>query len=276
VLVAVVSANLGSVFAVFAFELVGPEAVVALRSTFAVPLLLLFARPSLRGHSRQAWAVVIAFGLSLAAMNSMFSQSIARMPIGPAVTIEMLGPLVLSVILARRLSGWLWAVLALAGVVVMQGLVTGHGLLFDPLGVLFACGAAVAWAFYILLSRQAGKMFKSVDALVLAAMVAAVLTLPVGVAVEAASMFHWQVLGLGVLVALFSNAICNGTELIALRQVPAHVFSVMMALGPVAGSLLAFVLAHQRLGLTTLVGIGLVVVATMGATIGEGRRQEAA
>ena len=36
-----------------------------------------------------------------------------------AVTVEVLGPLTLSVVVSRRASAWLWATLALAGVALM-------------------------------------------------------------------------------------------------------------------------------------------------------------
>ncbi len=63
------------------------------------------------------------------------------MPLGATVTIEVLGPLVLSVIVSRRAASWLWAVLAFAGVALLgQGSVEQ----LDPVGVAFAFGAAVA------------------------------------------------------------------------------------------------------------------------------------
>ena len=44
-----------------------------------------------------------------------FYNSLTRIPLGVAVTIEVLGPLALSVIVSSRRSAWLRALLALAG-----------------------------------------------------------------------------------------------------------------------------------------------------------------
>ena len=268
-LTAVTSANLGSVMVVKAFSVVGPAGIAALRCSFAAIILLALSRPSLRGHGPRDWWAVVGFGAAIAAMNSFFNEAIFLMPVGPAVTIEMMGPLVLSVILARRASGLLWAALALMGVVLIRG-IGPAGAAWHPLGVAFAACAGTAWACYILLTRATGTMFKTVQALALAQVVAAALTMPRAVIVEGAgTMVNPKVLGWGLVVALLSNTICLGLEMLALRRIPAHIFSLLMAFGPVFGSLLAWLIIDQRLGLLPWLGIGLVVLASMGATFGE-------
>jgi inner membrane transporter RhtA len=79
--------------------------------------------------------VVVGYGGALAGMNVLFYEAIARLPMGTAVTLEILGPLALSVLASRRWLRVLWATLALTGVVLL-----GHGGLTD----LDAVGAAVA------------------------------------------------------------------------------------------------------------------------------------
>ena len=271
VLVAGITANLGSVVAVKAFEVVGPAGIVGMRCSFAAAVLMVATRPSLRGHTWPQWRAVIGLGLAIAVMNGFFNEAIKLMPVGPAVTIEMLGPLVLSVILARRASGWLWASLALLGVVLIRGFGSGDGI-WHPLGVVFAACAAVAWACYIVLTRATGAMFQSVEALALAQVVAGALTLPRAFVVEGVStMLRWDVLAWGLAVALLSNTICLALEFRALRRMPAHIFSLMMAFGPVFGSLLAWLIIGQRLGLLPWLGIGLVVLSSMGATLADRR-----
>ena len=81
-------------------------------------------------------------------------------PLGVTVTIEVLGPLVLSLVAARRAAAWLWAVLAFAGVVALGG---GGWDRLDVWGVLFALGAAASWAFYILSSARVAPRSVSVD-----------------------------------------------------------------------------------------------------------------
>jgi inner membrane transporter RhtA len=74
---------------------------------------------------------MLAFALTV--MNLCFYQALARIPLGIAVTIEVCEPLILSVVLGRRLVAWLWVVLAFAGVA-MLGLVSDHSGGADPVG----------------------------------------------------------------------------------------------------------------------------------------------
>lgn len=54
----------------------------------AALVLLAVTRPRLRSLSRQQWRAVLLLGLALAAMNGYFYASIARIPLGAAVTVE--------------------------------------------------------------------------------------------------------------------------------------------------------------------------------------------
>ncbi len=139
VVVGLACQEVGASLAVLLFPQVGALGMVMLRLVFSAVLLLIIARPSLRGHRPSGWLSVIAFGLVLALMNGLFYLALARLPLGVTVTIEVLGPLVLSIVASRRASAWLWALLALAGVVALAG---GGWDRLDPLGVLFALCAA--------------------------------------------------------------------------------------------------------------------------------------
>ncbi|MDR2348439.1 MAG: EamA family transporter, partial [Bifidobacteriaceae bacterium] len=106
------SVNFGSGLAVRAFGVMTAAAVVLFRCALAAIALLVLVRPRLRGLSRRQWGAAAAYGVALAVMNSLFYESLELIDVGPAVTIEMLGPLVLSVALVRRWRAWLWAGLA--------------------------------------------------------------------------------------------------------------------------------------------------------------------
>ncbi|GAB3936664.1 hypothetical protein GCM10027614_13540 [Micromonospora vulcania] len=169
------SVQFGSAVAALLFSRTGVAGAVTLRLTISAVLLLVVCRPRLRGHDRSAWMAAGAFGLALAGMNSLFYQAIERIPLGPAVTLEVLGPLALSVFTARRLGSWCWAGLALAGVALLgQG---GFDRL-NPSGVAFAFGAGAMWAAYIVLSARVGGRFPGADGLALALTLAALVTLP--------------------------------------------------------------------------------------------------
>jgi inner membrane transporter RhtA len=75
-------------------------------------------------------------------MNTLFYQAIDRIPLGAAVTLELLGPLVLSVVGSRRLLSLLWAGLALAGVYLLGS--SGFDRL-DVAGAGFALAAGAMW-----------------------------------------------------------------------------------------------------------------------------------
>ena len=86
-----------------------------------------------------------------------------------AVTIEVLGPLVLSVALSRRPVAWLWALLAFTGIAIL-GLAPDRAGHLDWVGISFAAAAAVSWSGYILASSKAAQLFPRLDAVAVALM----------------------------------------------------------------------------------------------------------
>ena len=127
VLIGIASVQLGAGFAKSLFDDVAPTTIVWLRLATSVLVLVAVLRPRVRGRSREDWAVVVAFGLSLGLMNWAIYQSFARIPLGVAVTIEFIGPLALAVLGSRRPRDLLWVLLAGAGVLLLG---------FDGLGYL--------------------------------------------------------------------------------------------------------------------------------------------
>ncbi len=252
----------GAAAAVLIFPQTGPLGMVALRLGFSAVLLLAIARPRWRGRSRADWRTVALFGLSIAAMNAAFYEALARIPLGITVTIEVLGPLVLSVVMARRLSGWLWAGLAFAGVALLGGVNVGD---LDPLGVAFAFLAAAIWAGYILSSAEAGRRFERLDGLAVAMTIGAVVALPAGLATGGPVLLRPDILALGLAVAVLSSTIPYALELLALRRIRESTFGVLMSLSPALAALAGFVVLGQRLGAIDLVAIGLVITASIGA-----------
>jgi inner membrane transporter RhtA len=242
--------EIGASFAVQLFPAVGALGVVSLRLGFSAIILLAVCRPSLRGHDRGSWATVVAFGLALGGMNLLFYEALARIPLGATVTIEVLGPLAVSVIASRKLSGWLWAIVAFAGVALLgQG---SFGRL-DPVGVLFAFGAAATWAAYILLSARTGRHFPRFDGLA------------IGVAITGARLFDLGILLLGATVALLSSTLPYAFELLALRRLPAATFSILMSLAPAIATMAGFVILGQEFTPVAAIAIALVIAASIGA-----------
>ncbi|GIF74474.1 EamA family transporter [Asanoa siamensis] len=262
VLAGALSVQFGSAVAALLFPQAGVGGVVTLRLTIAAVVLLAVCRPRLRGRGAADWALAGGFGVALAGMNTLFYHAIDRIPLGLAVTLEVLGPLGLSVVTARKAASWAWAGIALAGVALLGR--TGLGRL-DLAGVAFALGAAAMWAAYILLSARVGARFAKLDGLALAMAAAAVLTLPLGVTDGGAALLHPHVLALGTAVAVLSSLLPYTLELTALRRMPTATFAVLTSLGPALAALAGWLVLHQRLGLTDALAIALVIAASVGA-----------
>jgi inner membrane transporter RhtA len=269
---AAVSTQAGAAVAALLFPRAGALGVVTLRLVVSALVLLAVCRPALRGRTRSDWVLVGVFGLALAGMNTLFYQSIERIPLGAAVTLEVLGPLTLSVVSSRRASSWLWAGLALAGVFLL-----GRGG-FDSLdvaGVGFALAAGALWAAYIVLSTRAGDRFAGAEGLALAMTAAAALSLPLGLLSAGGALLDPVTLGLGAVVALMSSALPYSLDLHALRTIPSSVFAVLKSLDPAIAALAGLVVLHQAMGPLEVAAVALVVAASAGA-VRAGRPRPAA
>ncbi|MYW68008.1 EamA family transporter [Streptomyces sp. SID8379] len=264
VLAGCVSVQFGGAVAVSLMPRAGAVGVVTLRLVVAAIVLLVVCRPRLRGHSRADWGTVLAFGVAMGGMNLLFYQAAARIPLGLAVTFEVLGPLALSVIASRRAVNFLWAGLALGGVFLLGGAGDGLGGL-DLVGVAFALAAGVMWATYIVFSARTGRRFPQADGLALAMAVAAVLCLPLGIATAGDKLLDPVTIALGGAVAIMSSVLPYTLELIALRRLPASTFAVMMSLEPAIAALAGFLVLSQALSWVEAAAIALVIAASMGA-----------
>ncbi|MGW1165571.1 EamA family transporter [Streptomyces sp. NPDC001153] len=271
VLAGAISVQFGGALAVTLIPRAGAPGVVTLRLLAAAVVLLLVCRPRLRGHSRTDWGTVIAFGIAMGAMNGLFYEAVARIPLGPAVTLEVLGPLTLSVLASRRAVNALWAGLALLGVFLLGG---GGFSDLDPIGVAFALGAGAMWAVYILFSARTGRRFPQADGLALAMAVAALLFLPIGIASAGTRLLNPTILALGSAVALLSSVLPYTLELLALRRLPASTFAILMSLEPAIAATAGFLILGQSLSLTEAAAIALVIAASIGAVrtqVGQGK-----
>ncbi|MEU9452097.1 EamA family transporter [Streptomyces sp. NPDC048277] len=267
-----ISVQFGGALAVTLMPRAGALGVVTLRLLAAAVILLVVCRPRLRGHSRTDWGTVIVFGITMGAMNGLFYEAVDRIPLGLAVTLEVLGPLALSVLASRRLINTLWAGLALGGVFLLGG---GGFSDLDPIGVALALGAGAMWATYIIFSARTGRRFPQADGLALAMAVAALLFLPLGIAEAGTRLLDPTTLALGSAIAVLSSVLPYTLELLALRRLPAHTFAVLMSLEPAIAATAGFLILDQALTATEAAAIALVIAASIGAVrtqVGRGRR----
>jgi inner membrane transporter RhtA len=267
VVIGILSVQLGAGIAKNLFDDADPMTLVWLRLLTSSVVLGLAVRPALRGRTSQDWQVAVAFGVALGTMNFAIYESMARIPLGLAVTIEFLGPLGLAVAGSRRARDLLWVLLA-AGGVLLLGLEPGD---LTWAGVAFALLAAAAWAAYILLSASTGRRWPGLDGLTVASVVATVGLAPFLLAFSGDGLGDPHVLALGALVGLLSSVIPYSCEITALRSIRPSVFGILMSLEPAAAALAGIVVVHEFLSAVQWVAVACVIAASVGATRSESR-----
>jgi inner membrane transporter RhtA len=263
VLVGITSPQFGAALGRTIFDDIGPAGTVLLRVFFAAVILMAIWRPRPRAHSLRDLRLVAAFGLVLGVMNLCIYESMARIPLGIAVTIEFAGPLGIAVALSRRRLDLACAALAALGIVLLAD--PGGGAV-DALGVAFALAAAACWATYILIAQAAGRVFSGGHGVAMAMTVAVLVPLGPGIAEAGSDLLKPQWLAIGCAVALLSSVLPYTFDTEALRRLPAHVFGVLMSLEPGIAALAGFAVLGQELRARDLVAIALVVIASVGVT----------
>lgn len=266
VLGAVVSVQFGGALAATLIPIVGVAGSVALRLAFAVVVMLAVARPRVTGYRASDWATVAAFGVALAGMNAAFYASLTRLPLGVAVTIEFIGPLVLAASSSRRPRDIGAVVLAAVGVILIAEITQVEWAELDVVGILLALLAGAFWAAYIVLSGRVGARFPRLDGLALALVVAAVLVTPFGILNSDGALLTPDALSRGLGIALLSSVLPYSLELLALRRLSTQVFGILLSLEPAVAAFAGFVVLDQRLAVLQLLGMTCVVCASATVT----------
>jgi inner membrane transporter RhtA len=262
VLGAIASVQFGSAIAATLFAQIGPGGAVWLRLLFGTVILVPLWRPQWRGRSRRDLVLACLFGLVLASMNFTFYSAIHRIPLGIAVTFEFVGPLMVAIAGSRRPLDLVWVGLAAAGILALTRGGVHH---LDGLGVALALLAGCFWAAYILLNARLGRAFEGGTGLSLAMCVATVVMTPLGIAQGGSHLLEPRSLLLGAVVGLLSSAIPYSFENEALRRIDPGVFGVLMSIEPAMAALAGFIVLGQGLAPRAVLGIALVVIASVGA-----------
>lgn len=155
------SMYLGAAAAVWLFGVVDPAAVAWLRQLGAAVVLLAWRRPGRAvWHGKIFWLAAL-FGLVTAAMNLVFYESIDRLPLGTAVALEFVGPVLVAAWGSRSVRDSGALLLVVSGV----ALIADVRWVGSTLGVVFALSAAVLWAGYIVLGKRIAGEGLGVDGL---------------------------------------------------------------------------------------------------------------
>jgi drug/metabolite transporter (DMT)-like permease len=251
------------------------------RSTGALVCLLLtlalVARHTLR-ITRRELPFLVAFGVAgVAFVQWFYFLSIHRLPIGVALLIQYIGPLLVAIwarfAVHEPVRRRIWAALALALVGLTLVVQIWKGLALDGFGMAAAFAAAFAFAAYLLLGERAvGRrdpvsltLYGFLFAALFWALVQPLWRFPVELLDRDVSLLGNLVdfeLPVWVLVGwliVLGTVVPFGLVVGALRHVSATRVGIIAMLEPVLATLVAFLWLGEELGAGQLIG-GVVVL----------------
>lgn len=252
----------GAALAVGLFAVIPSAAVAWWRLAVSALVLLAWRRPWRQTWTKRELGAAALFGAVLATMNVVFYVAIDYLPLGTAVAIEFLGPVVVAGVTGHGWRDRLGIALAAMGVVLLAGVQLEDGLTRDVvIGLVAIIGSAAAWAGYILLGRRIAVQRDGISALAVGMTAGALLYSPLAIGnvlpIITDVTFALAVVGIAVLSSVIPYAI----EQLVLRRVSAARFAILLALLPVTAAITGAVLLAQRPTLVEIGGMALVCVA---------------
>jgi inner membrane transporter RhtA len=264
IVVSAISSQCAAAVAVGVFSRIGAVGTAGGRVGFSAVFLLL-ATGFPRGRSRAEWRPIVPLGITLALMNSTFYLALDRLPLGVAVTVEFIGPIVLSVITSRTRRHVAAAALAAIGIALLSEGLSGS----NAVGLMLAALAGAAWAGYIVLGRRVARSWEGVSGLSAAMLIGAIALVPFAVLDAGGALADPGVLAACAVIGLLGSTIPYALDQMALRRISARAFSVLMSLHPAVGAVVGFLVLDQGLSAQTIAAIALVVVASIVAARSE-------
>ncbi|GAF46048.1 EamA family transporter [Rhodococcus wratislaviensis] len=239
-------------------ERVGAEGAAWLRLAWAGVLLAVIVRPRPKAFTRSSLGACVLLGVVTAAVTLLFMAAVDRIPLGTASALEFLGPLGVAVLHGRgRLK---WPALAAVGVLLLTQPWAG----VDPVGILFALGAAACWALYIVLTQRVGDEVAGLNGLAVSMPVAGLVATAVGGPSMLGKMTpDLLIIGLGLAILL--PVVPFTLEMLALRRLNTAAFGTLMSLEPAFALIIGLVVLHQVPDHAAVAGICFVVAAGIGA-----------
>lgn len=239
---------LGPAFAVLLFARVDAVGVAWLRIAGAAVVFLGW---------RRCWRVsrpVIALGVVLATMNTVFYLAIARLPLATVGGVEFLGVVVLAAAGVRTVRNAAAVLFAVAGVVALTDVRLGGA----PLGFALAFANCGLFMLYIALGHRIAQD-GGVDKLGTAMAVAAVVVTPAGVVAAAPAFRHPVLLLAGLGVGVCSSVIPYVLDQLAMARVRRSTFALLLCILPAAATVIGFIVLAQRPTGADLAGVALVI-----------------
>ena len=262
-LVSLVSVQVGAAVAKTLFPQVGPEGVAALRLGLAALVLVMWLRPWTLSLDRSNWLALLGYGTVMAMMNLLIYRAFDYIPVGIAISIEVLGPLAVALLTSHRRLDVLWVCFALAGVALLP--LGSLNASLDLRGVGYAALAGMFWGLYVMVGKKTAPL--GARGVALGMSVAALLVVPLGVAHAGLRLLTPEVLLIGGLVAVLSSAMPFLLDMYALKHLPRQVFGVLMSASPAVSALAGQWILGEQLHLLQWLGIGAITVACLGSSL---------
>lgn len=250
-----VSMYFGAAVAVWLFDVVNPASVAWLRQLGAAVVLLAWRRPGRAAWRGKVFWLAALYGVVTSVMNVAFYEALHRLPLGTAVALEFVGPVLVAAFGSRSVRDVGALLLVVFGVVLIAD-VRWAG---STLGVLFALSAAVLWAGYIVLSERVASLGLGVDGLAVGFGVATVLLSPLAIGTGPVWTSPW-LLVLGVGVGVLSTVVPYVLDQVVLRRIGQASFALLLALLPVTATVIGLVVLRQVPSLPEALGILAVVL----------------
>jgi len=251
---------LGPAFAVLLFQHIEPLGVAWLRIATAAAIFGLWRKPwrRLPSFKRKDLLIIATLGATLAAMNSVFYEAIARLPLGTVGAIEFLGPIGLAAAGMRTARNFAALALAVAGVLVL----TEVRIAGEPLGYLFAFLNCAAFVLYVILGHRIAREGRvgGIDRLGAAMMVAMIAALPFGIREAMPAFFSPVLLAASIGVGVSSSVIPYVCDQLAMARLPRATFALMLSLLPATASVVGIVVLRQVPSISEVCAIALVVI----------------
>lgn len=260
---AMASIQFGATLSRSLFPLLGAVGATSWRLLLAASILMLIWRPWRFSYSPDQRRGILLYGISLGFMNLCFYLALERIPLGIAVALEFTGPLTVALLGSKRPRDLFWALLAALGLGLILPLHSASQL--DPVGVAMALAAGLCWAAYIILGQKTSAQNHAGRAAALGMLVAALVTLPFGLVTKGGDLWQPILLPMALMVAVFSSALPYSLEMIALKRLPSHTFSILMSLEPAIATLMGWLFLQEVLAPQEGVGIGLIMLASFGS-----------
>lgn len=257
------SQYIGAAIAVGLFTLAPPHTVGWGRGFTAGLFLLAIIRPWRYSWTRAQLKETTLFGLFLLAMNVAFYFAIKYLPLGAAVALEFVGPVLVAArgVVGRR--GQIAVGLAAAGVALISLIgLDWHGVGTRDLtvGLIAIFAASGFWSGYMVLAGKIASERSGQASLAVGMMAAALIFAPAA-APWAGPLLTLEGVGLMLALGLASSVVPYMLDQVAVRRLGTATFALLNALLPATATVVGIIGLRQIPTVGELAGLTAITVA---------------